>query len=200
MTLTETAAPLKRTPLYALHRELGARMVPFAGYEMPVQYASGVLAEHLHTRSQAGLFDVSHMGQIRLSGAGCVMALEQLVPGDLEALAALRMRYTLLLNETGGILDDLMATRLADGLFLVVNAAPKEADLAHLRDRLGASASIEPLADRALLALQGPAAATVLARFIEGIAQLRFMSAAEVTIGGQHCLVDALWLHRRGRL
>jgi len=189
VTLAETAAPLKRTPLYALHRELGAKVVPFAGYEMPVQYPSGILAEHLHTRSQAGLFDVSHMGQIRLAGADCVTAFEALVPGDLEALAPQRMRYTLLLNEAGGILDDLMATRLSDGLFLVVNAARKEADLAHLHDRLGASASIEPLADRALLALQGPAAATVLSRFIEGIARLRFMSAAEVAIGGLQCLV-----------
>jgi glycine cleavage system T protein (aminomethyltransferase) len=189
VTLAETAAPLKRTPLYALHRELGARMVPFAGYEMPVQYPTGILAEHLHTRSQAGLFDVSHMGQIRLAGADCVAALERLVPGDLEALAPQRMRYTLLLNEAGGILDDLMATRFPDGLFLVVNAARKEADLAHLHDRLGASASVEPLADRALLALQGPAAATVLSRFIGGIARLRFMSAAEVTIGGLQCIV-----------
>lgn len=189
MTLAETAAPLKRTPLYDLHRELGARMVPFAGYEMAVQYPSGILAEHLRTRSQAGLFDVSHMGQIRLAGAGCVAALEALVPGDLESLAPQRMRYTLLLNETGGILDDLMATRLPDGLFLVVNAARKEADLAHLRDRLGTSASIEPLGDRALLALQGPVAATVLSRSIEGIARLRFMSAIEVTIGGRQCLV-----------
>ncbi|HEX3497732.1 MAG TPA: glycine cleavage system aminomethyltransferase GcvT, partial [Stellaceae bacterium] len=147
------------------------------------------LAEHLHTRSQTGLFDVSHMGQIRLAGAGCVEALEQLVPGDLAALAPMRMRYTLFLNETGGILDDLMATRLAYGLFLVVNAAPKEADLAHLLDRLGSSASIEPLADRALLALQGPAAGTVLSRFVEGITRLRFMSAAEVTIAGRQCLV-----------
>ncbi len=189
MTLAETAAPLKRTPLYALHRELGARMVPFAGYEMPVQYPSGILAEHLHTRSQAGLFDVSHMGQIRLAGADCVSALEQLVPGDLKALAPLRMRYTLFLNEEGGILDDLMATRFADGLFLVVNAARKEADLAHLRNRLGTSASIEPLEDRSLLALQGPAAAAVLSRFIEGVARLQFMSAVEVTIGGRQCLV-----------
>jgi aminomethyltransferase len=189
VTLDETAAPLKRTPLYALHRELGAKIVPFAGYEMPVQYPSGILAEHLHTRSQAGLFDVSHMGQMRLTGAACISALEALVPGDLEALAPLRMRYTLLLNETGGILDDLMATRLPDGLFLVVNAARKETDLAHLQDRLAASASIEPLADRALLALQGPAAAAVLSRFIEGIARLRFMSVAEVTIDGRQCLV-----------
>jgi aminomethyltransferase len=189
VTLAETAAPLKRTPLYALHRELGARMVPFAGYEMPVQYPTGILAEHLHTRSRVGLFDVSHMGQIRLAGAGCVAALEALVPGDLEALAPLRMRYTLFLNEAGGILDDLMATRRAEGLFLVVNAARKEADLAHLRDRLGTSANIEPIADQALLALQGPAAAAVLARFVDGIARLPFMSAAEVTIGGRECLV-----------
>jgi aminomethyltransferase len=187
VTLAETAAPLKRTPLYALHRELGARIVPFAGYEMPVQYPTGVLAEHLHTRSQAGLFDVSHMGQIKLAGTGCVAALEALVPGDLQALAPLRMRYTLLLNEAGGILDDLMATRLPDGLFLIVNASRKEADLAHLRDRLGTST--EPLADRALLALQGPAAAAVLSRLVEGVDRLRFMSAAEVTIGGRRCLV-----------
>jgi aminomethyltransferase len=162
-------------------------MVPFAGYEMPVQYQSGILAEHLHARSQAGLFDVSHMGQIGLSGSGCIAAVEALVPGDLEALAPMRMRYTLLLNEAGGILDDLMATRLPDGLILVVNASRKEADLAHLRDRLGTS--IELLADWALLALQGPAAATVLSRFIEGIAKLRFMSATEVVIGGRQCLV-----------
>src|SRR5204862_8358500 len=156
---------------------------------MPVQYPAGIIAEHLHTRAQAGLFDVSHMGQMRLAGAEAVRALEALVPGDLLSLAPRHMRYTLLLNEAGGILDDLMATRLADGLFVVVNAARKEADLAHLRDRLGTSASIEPLADRVLLALQGPAAATVLSRFIEGIAGLRFMSAAEVTIGGRQCLV-----------
>ena len=189
MTLTETAAVLKRTPLYALHRELGAKMVPFAGYEMPVQYPGGILAEHLHTRSQAGLFDVSHMGQIRLRGAGCVAALEELIPSDLAALAPMGMRYTLLLNKAGGILDDLMATRLPDGLFLVVNAARKEADFAHLEDRLGGRANTEPLADRALLALQGPAAAAVLSRFVEGIARLRFMSATEATIGGVNCLV-----------
>jgi aminomethyltransferase len=129
------------------------------------------------------------MGQIRLAGAGCVSALEALVPGDLEALASRRMRYTLLLNEAGGILDDLMATRLSNGLFLVVNAARKEVDFAHLRDCLGTSASIEPLADRALLALQGPAAATVLSRFIEGIGRLRFMSASEVTVGSRQWLV-----------
>jgi aminomethyltransferase len=187
--LPAAAAPLKRTPLYALHREFGARMVPFAGYEMPVHYPPGILAEHLHTRTRAGLFDVSHMGQMRLLGAHSIGALEALVPGDLQALAPMRMRYTLLLNEAGGILDDLMATRLADGLFLIVNAARKEADFAHLRDRLGARAAVEPLADRALLAFQGPAAAAVLSRFVEGIARLGFMTAAEVTIDGRACLV-----------
>ena len=183
------AAPLRRTPLHALHCELGAKLVPFAGYEMPVHYAPGILAEHLHTRAQAGLFDVSHMGQIRLGGVAPAAALEALVPGDLQALAPMRMRYTLFLNGRGGILDDLMAPRLQDGLFLVVNAAHKDADFAHLRDRLGGAATIEPLADRALLALQGPASATVLARAVEGIARLPFMTAAEVTIGGKPCLV-----------
>jgi aminomethyltransferase len=189
VTLPETTAPLKRTPLDALHRELGAKMVPFAGYEMPVQYPRGILAEHLHTRSQAGLFDVSHMGQIRLSGADPIGALEALVPGDLQALATMRMRYTLFLNEAGGILDDLMVTRLEDGLFLVVNAACKEADLGHLQDCLGHNAVGEPLADRALLALQGPAAAAVLSRVIDGVAGLSFLTAAEVTVNGRQWLV-----------
>jgi len=129
------------------------------------------------------------MGQIRLGGPEATAALERLVPGDLAALAPMQMRYTLLLNEAGGILDDLMTTRLADGLFLVVNAARKEADRAHLRELLETDTKIEPLADRALLALQGPAAAAVLSRFVEGITRLRFMSATEVTIGGRNCLV-----------
>jgi aminomethyltransferase len=189
VTLAATAAPHKRTPLHILHCELGAKMVPFAGYEMPVHYPPGILAEHLHVRSQAGLFDVSHMGQMRLGGENAVAALEALVPGDLQALAPMRMRYTLLLNERGGIIDDLMATRLRDGLFLVVNAARKEGDLAHLRLGLGDKARVEPLADRALLALQGPAAAAVLARFVPGIERLGFMTAVEATLGGRACLV-----------
>jgi aminomethyltransferase len=189
VTLAETSAPPKRTPLYTLHRELGAKMVLFAGYEMPVQYPPGILAEHLHTRSQAGLFDVSHMGQMRLPAAESAATLEALVPGDLQALAPMRMRYTLLLNEEGGILDDLMATRLEQGFFLVVNAARKQADFAHLRDRLGGTVVVERLEDRALLALQGPAAAGVLARFVAGIARLGFMTAAEVTIDGCKCLI-----------
>jgi aminomethyltransferase len=185
-----TAPALKRTPLYALHRSLGARMVAFAGYEMPVQYPSGILAEHLHTRAQAGLFDVSHMGQLRLSGAGAAAALEALVPGDLSGLGAMRMRYTLLLNDRGGILDDLMATRLgAGGLFLVVNAGTKGRDLAHLREKLARTVGIEPLDDHALLALQGPAAAAVLARFDDGIGRLPFMAAVETVLGGQPCFV-----------
>jgi aminomethyltransferase len=189
VTLAAAAAPLERTPLYSLHLALGARMVPFAGYEMPVQYPSGILQEHLHTRAQAGLFDVSHMGQMRLAGTDPIGAFETLVPGDLAALAPRHMRYTLLLNEEGGILDDLMATRLEDGLFLVVNAARKEADLAHVRERIAGTATVEPLEDRALLALQGPAAATVLSRFSERIAELGFMIAMETALDGRRCLV-----------
>src|SRR4051794_23501095 len=144
-------------------------MVAFAGYEMPVQYPGGIIAEHLHTRTKAGLFDVSHMGQIALRGETAAQALETLVPGDLQGLAPGRMRYTLLLNEAGGILDDLMATRIDGGLMLVVNASRKKEDLAHLRQNLGPGVSgpgiaIEPQFERALLALQGPAAEAVLAR------------------------------------
>jgi aminomethyltransferase len=164
-------------------------MVGFAGYEMPVQYPAGIIAEHLHTRAEAGLFDVSHMGQIRLRGTGAVSALEALVPGELQALAPQRMRYTLLLNEAGGILDDLMVTRVEDGLMLVVNAACKEADLTHLQARLDRSVTIEPRFERALLALQGPAAAAVLARFGAGVERMPFMSAAELSIAGAACTV-----------
>ncbi len=183
------APPLRRTPLYPLHQSLGARIVPFAGYEMPVQFPAGILAEHLHTRARAGLFDVSHMGQLRLVGADPAAALEMLVPGDIRGLGAMRLRYTLLLNEVGGILDDLMVTRLGDGLFVVVNAARKAVDLAHLRDRIGGGSRIEPLDDRALLALQGPAAAAVISRLADDLTTLPFMSAAEATLDGQRCLV-----------
>ncbi len=189
MPAQDAAPPLKRTPLYNLHQSLGARMVPFAGYEMPVQYPAGILAEHLHTRARAGLFDVSHMGQLRLGGPDPAAAFEALVPGEIRALRPMRMRYSLLLNEAGGILDDLMTTRLGDGLFVVVNAATKDADLAHLRARLGGAVTIELIEDRALLALQGPAAAAVLARLGDGLAQLPFMSAAEMALNGEPCLV-----------
>ena len=187
MSLPAEPAPLKRTPLYDLHVGRGGKMVPFAGYEMPVQYPPGIIAEHLHTRDKAGLFDVSHMGQIHLRGADTARALEALAPGDLQGLAPARMRYTLLLNHRGGIRDDLMATRIADGLMLVVNAACKEADLAHLQAALDPRVTIEPHFERALLALQGPQAAAVLARFAPQVATMPFMSAAEVSIAGLPC-------------
>lgn len=189
MALSADTTSLRRTPLYDLHVARGARMVPFAGYEMPVQYTTGIIAEHLHTRTKAGLFDVSHMGQIRLRGAAAARALEEMVPGELQALAPRRMRYTLLLNESGGILDDLMVTRLDDGLMLVVNAACKEADLAHLEARLDRAVRIEPQFERGLLALQGPAAAAVLERLAPGIGQAPFMSAADLTVGGIACAI-----------
>src|SRR5262249_15116628 len=154
---------LKHTPLHALHVRLGARMVAFAGYDMPVQYSTGIIKEHLHTRAAAGLFDVSHMGQIALrprSGrvADAARALETLLPGDQLGLAAGRQRYTVFTNREGGILDDLMVSNHGDHLMLVVNAARKGFDEAHLRSHLAAVCTVEPLLDRALVALQGPAA------------------------------------------
>ena len=173
---------LKRTPLYDLHVRLGARMVPFAGYDMPVQYPGGIIKEHLHTRAAAGLFDVSHMGQIALrprSGRieDAARALETLVPGDMLGLAAGRQRYTLFTNAAGGVLDDLMVSNQGDHLLLVVNAARKEADEAHLRAHLSGACEIEPLADRALVALQGPAAEAALARLAPEVRAMRFMDA-----------------------
>ncbi|MBP2310872.1 glycine cleavage system aminomethyltransferase GcvT [Azospirillum soli] len=178
------AENIKTTPLHGLHLELKARMVPFAGYDMPVQYPLGILKEHQHTREKAGLFDVSHMGQVRLTGDDPAAALETLVPGDIKGLARGRMRYTLFLNEQGGILDDLMVTNAGDHLFLVVNAARKERDVAHMRERLKGKAEVELLDDLALLALQGPAAAGVLARFAPEAASMKFMSYLPATING----------------
>ena len=168
--LASDVTHLKQTPLHALHTSLGAKMVPFAGYEMPVQYTTGVLKEHLHTRTSAGLFDVSHMGQLTLraksgTAADAVRALERLVPQDIVGVAAGRQRYAQFTNEAGGILDDLMVANFGDHLFLVVNAACKEADEAHLRTHLSDACVIEALIDRALLALQGPKAESVLAKF-----------------------------------
>jgi len=182
--VTETATALKTTPLHAFHVELGARMVPFAGYDMPVQYPLGILKEHQHTREKAGLFDVSHMGQVRLTGADPAAALETLVPGDIKGLAQGRMRYTLFLNEQGGILDDLMVTNAGDHLFLVVNAACKEQDVAHLREKLAGKAEVELLDDLALMALQGPMAAEVMARFVPEAATMKFMSYLSATFKG----------------
>ena len=183
------AAPLRQTPLYALHQSLGARMVPFAGYTMPLNYPSGIVAEHRHTRAAAGFFDVSHMGQLRLFGGDPAAALEALVPSDIRGLPPMRMRYTLLLDANGGILDDLIATRQENGLHLVVNAARQDDDLADLRARLDRATAVERLNDRALLALQGPAAAEVLSRLADGIARLPFMTAAMARIEDSACLV-----------
>jgi aminomethyltransferase len=181
---------LLRTPLYELHVELGARMVPFAGYEMPVQYPSGVLKEHTHTRTQAGLFDVSHMGQVRLSGAGAAAALESLVPVDIIDLPVGTQRYAMFTDEKGGILDDLMVSNGGDHLFVVVNAACKEQDIAHLRKHLAGRCEIEVLNDRALLALQGPAAAAVMARLAPETVKMIFMNTGKVTLAGAECFIS----------
>ena len=183
---------LKRTPLYALHKELGARLVPFAGYEMPVQYPTGILAEHAHTRTAAGLFDVSHMGQLRLTakpGRNAAQALETLVPGDIAGLAPGQQRYTQLTNETGGILDDLMVTSTGDHLLLVINAACKDADLAHLQKHLSTACEVEPTFSRGLLALQGPQAALVLARLAPSVGTMNFMTGTFAVIDGARCYV-----------
>lgn len=178
------------TPLHALHVELGARMVPFAGYDMPVQYPLGVLKEHLHTRAKAGLFDVSHMGQARLVGPDRIAALEALCPGELVKLKEGRQRYTVLTNDAGGILDDLMITNRGDDLFLVVNAACKDADLAHIEAHLaGFDARLERLEDRALVALQGPAAVGVMAGLDARAADMVFMSGMGLTLDGADCFV-----------
>jgi aminomethyltransferase len=183
---------LLTTPLHALHRELGARMVPFAGYDMPVQYPAGVLKEHLHTRAHAGLFDVSHMGQIRLTGANAAKALETLVPVDIIDLPVGMQRYAMFTNESGGILDDLMVANIGnDELILVVNAACKDQDLAHLQQHLAGQCDIQPLfEERALLALQGPEAVTVLARLAPEVAKMTFMQFAKVTLLGADCYVS----------
>lgn len=182
---------LLRTPLHALHQELGARMVPFAGYEMPVQYPLGVMKEHQHTRELAGLFDVSHMGQIRLHGAGAARALETLVPVDIVDLPVGMQRYALFTNEDGGILDDLMVANAGDHLFLVVNAACKEQDLAYLTRHLRGHCDVESLFDsHALLALQGPHAAAVLARLAPEVNRMTFMQFARVRLLGIDCYVS----------
>jgi aminomethyltransferase len=184
--LARTAA---RTALHGLHLELGAKMVPFAGYDMPVQYPSGIIKEHTHARNGAALFDVSHMGQARIHGDAAAAALEALVPGDIQGLEAGRMRYTMLTTEAGGILDDIMVTALDDGLALVMNASRKAIDSAHLKAGLGAGADLEVQDGQALLALQGPLAVDVLSRFAPKTVAMRFLSAARMTIGGADCLV-----------
>ena len=185
---------LKRTPLYDLHVALGAKMVPFAGYEMPVQYPLGVMKEHLHTRAAAGLFDVSHMGQVILRGPEVATALETLVPVDVAGLGAGRQRYGFFTNDAGGIEDDLMIANRGDHLFVVVNAACKDADVARMTAALGPlGISVDLLEDRALLALQGPQAEAVLAAHAPEVAQMRFMDVATVTLLGAEA-----WVSRSG--
>jgi aminomethyltransferase len=183
---------LAKTPLHALHLELGARMVPFAGYDMPVQYPLGVMKEHLHTREAAGLFDVSHMGQIVLRGANAAKALETLVPVDIIDLPVGMQRYAMFTDDNGGILDDLMVANLGDDtLFLVVNAACKDQDLAHLQKHIGDQCEIESLFEaRALLALQGPQAVDVLARLAPQVREMTFMQFAPVRLLGVDCYVS----------
>ncbi len=192
--LDETAA-LKKTPLHALHLSLGARMVPFAGYDMPVQYPLGVLKEHLHTRASAGLFDVSHMGQVIIRARSgkyedAALALESLVPVDILALAEGRQRYGFFTDGNGGILDDLMITHLDDHLFVVVNAACKDEDLAHLRAHLEDRCEITLLEDRALVALQGPRAVSVLAELWADVASMKFMDVRHCRLHDVSCLVS----------
>jgi len=180
---------LSRTPLHALHLELGAKMVEFAGYEMPVSYPEGILKEHRHCRESAALFDVSHMGQLRVVGADAAKALESLVPMDVVDLAVGKQRYALFTNQNGGILDDLMITRREDHFFLIVNAACKAADTRHLITNIGHRCTIHPLPDRALLALQGPQAAKALSQLNPGVAALTFMTGASFTLAGADCFV-----------
>lgn len=190
-----SANSLKRVPLHDLHVARGGKIVPFAGYDMPVQYAAGVLKEHLHTRAAAGLFDVSHMGQIALrpkSGKleDAALALERLVPQDILAVAPNRQRYAQFTNNAGGLLDDLMVANFGDHLFLVVNAACKVEDEAHLRAHLSDTCVIEPLPDRALIALQGPKAVEVLAKHAPTVAAMRFMDAGPHRVLDIDCFVS----------
>ena len=186
-------APLRQTPLDGLHIELGARMVPFAGYSMPVQYPTGLMAEHLHTRTSAGLFDVSHMGQLRLEGLEAAAAFETLVPVDVIGLATGKQRYGLLLNEHGGIMDDLMffnRDHINGGdIFIIVNGACKGDDIAHIQQKIGNRCNVIPMPDMALLALQGPKAANALERLAPGVEQLVFMTGGRFTVAGCDCFL-----------
>ncbi len=187
---------LKRTPLHALHQSLGAKMVPFAGYEMPVQYGLGVMKEHLHTRDKAGLFDVSHMGQVVVKGASyeaAALALETLIPVDILGLGENRQRYGFFTNDAGGIKDDLMLANRGDHVFIVVNAACKAADIAAMKAALEPEVMVTEVTDRALIALQGPAAEAVLSSLNPAAAKMRFMDVATLTLNG----VEA-WVSRSG--
>ena len=183
---------LEKLPLDAWHRSKGGRMVPFAGYEMPVQY-EGIIAEHLWTRENAGLFDVSHMGQLLVHGRGADAALEKLLPGELQFLTDMKPKYSLLLDENGGIVDDLMATRRGDDFYVVVNGATKHGDIDYMRQRLPGAVVVDYMKEQALLALQGPRAAEVLDKIIPGVSELSFMQAAPFNWQGYN-----LWISRSG--
>ena len=176
--LSADTTALLNTPLNALHLELGARMVPFAGYSMPVQYPMGLMAEHIHTRSEAGLFDVSHMGQLRLVGTDAASAFESLMPVDVIDLPVGKQRYGLLLTDEGNIIDDLMFVNRGADIFVIVNGACKVNDIAHIQARIGAKCQVIPMPERALLALQGPKAVDVLSRMVPGVEKLVFMTGA----------------------
>ena len=180
---------LLKTPLHALHVDLGARMVPFAGYSMPVQYSMGLMAEHHHTRNAAGLFDVSHMGQLRLVGRDAAAAFETLMPVDVIDLPVGKQRYGLLLNAAGGIIDDLIFWNRGDDLFVIVNGVCKAGDIAHIRERIGARCHVIPMAERGLLALQGPKAVDALARLVPGVEKLVFMTGANFPWQGSELFI-----------
>src|ERR1700741_2350078 len=187
--MNDTEKPL---PLDGWHRGLGARMVPFAGYAMPIQY-EGIIAEHKWTRDSAGLFDVSHMGQLIIAGPEAEKGLESLLPADLTLLKDARLRYSLLLNAEGGIIDDLMVTRRGSHFYMVVNGATKAGDIEHLQARLPRTVVLDHMKEQALLALQGPKAAAALARLAPGVDQLAFMTGAAFEIGGAKA-----WISRSG--
>ncbi|HEY8358947.1 MAG TPA: glycine cleavage system aminomethyltransferase GcvT [Ramlibacter sp.] len=191
--MSTTPEELQKTPLHALHVALGARMVPFAGYSMPVQYPAGLMAEHHHTRAAAGLFDVSHMGQLRLVGADAAAAFESVVPVDVIGLGVDKQRYGLLLTEAGTIIDDLMFVNRGDHLFVIVNGACKEGDIAHLRQAIGGLCQVLPMPDRGLLALQGPQAVDALKRIVPGVERLVFMTGGAFAWNGA-----ALYITRSG--
>ena len=180
---------LLKTPLHDLHVELGARMVPFAGYSMPVQYPAGLMAEHLHTRAAAGLFDVSHMGQLRLEGNDAAAAFESLMPVDVIDLPVGKQRYGLLLNDAGGIMDDLMFFNSGSSIFIIVNGACKAVDIAHIQQKIGTLCKMIPMPEMALLALQGPQAVTALSRLAPGIEKLVFMSGDRFDVAGCDCFL-----------
>ena len=180
---------LLKTPLHDLHVDLGARMVPFAGYSMPVQYPAGLMAEHLHTRTAAGLFDVSHMGQLRLEGVGAATAFESLMPVDVIDLAIGKQRYGLLLNDAGGIMDDLMFFNTGSSIFIIVNGACKAVDIAHIQQKIGGLCNVIPMPEMALLALQGPQAVAALSRLSPGVEKLVFMTGGSFDVAGCDCFL-----------